>query len=52
MVPKTVLEDIWVETLTKLESNPLFDAEIVGKIESSIKDGIINSDKIVDLLSE
>jgi len=49
-VPKTVLEDVWVETLSKLRDNPHFNSETVEKIESMAKAGLINSNDIIDLL--
>ena len=36
-VPKTVLEDVWDETLSKLEDNPDFNIDAVEKIESMVK---------------
>lgn len=51
-VPKTVLEDIWVETLSRLMDNPNFNSELVIKIESKAKAGLINSEDIIDLLKE
>ena len=50
-VPKTVLEDVWAETLRKFKDNPEFDLETVEKIETMVQDGMINPDDIVDLLS-
>ena len=49
-VPKTVLEDVWTETLSKLKDNQDFDLETVEIIESMVKGGMVNSDDIVDLL--
>ena len=49
-VPKTVLEDIWVETFKKLKDNPDFNLETVEKIESTVKKGM-NPDEIIDLLN-
>ena len=49
-VPKTVLEDVWTETLSKLKDNHDFDLETVEIIESMVKGGMVNSDDIVDLL--
>ena len=51
-VPKTVLEDVWDETLSKLEDNPDFNIDAVEKIESMVKEGMINSDDIIDLLKD
>lgn len=51
-VPKTVLEDVWTETLSKLKDNKDFDLETVEIIESMVKGGMINSDDIVDLLND
>ena len=48
-VPKTVLEDVWTETLLKLKDNKDFDLETVETIESMVKGGMVNSDDIVDL---
>ena len=50
-VPKTVLEDVWAETLNKLKDNPDFNLETVEKIESMVKEGMINPDDIIDLLT-
>jgi hypothetical protein len=50
-VPKTVLEDIWVETLKKLKDNPEFSLETVTKIESMVKEGMIIPNDIIDLLN-
>ncbi len=44
-VPKTVLEDVWAETLSKLKDNPDFNLETIDKIESMVKEGMINSDE-------
>ena len=51
-VPKTVLEDVWTETLSKLKDNQDFDLETVEIIESMVKGGMVNSDDIVDLLND
>jgi hypothetical protein len=51
-VPKTVLEDVWVETLSKLKDNPDFNHETIDKIESLVEKGIINSEEIIDLLKD
>jgi len=50
-VPKTVLEDVWAETLRKLKDNPEFNLETVNKIESMIQEGIIDHNDIIDLLN-
>ena len=50
-VPKTVLEDVWAETLRKLKDNPEFNLETVNKIESMIQEGIIDPNDIIDLLN-
>ncbi|WP_048190467.1 hypothetical protein [Methanobacterium sp. SMA-27] len=50
-VPKTVLEDIWAETLKKLKDNPDFNLETVEKIESMVKEEIINPNDIIELLT-
>ena len=50
-VPKTVLEDVWTETLNKLKDNPEFNLETVEKIESMVQEGMINPDDIIDLLT-
>ena len=50
-VPKTVLEDIWTETLKKLKDNQDFNLETVGKIEYMVQKGMINPDAIIDLLT-
>ena len=50
-VPKTVLEDVWAETLTKLKDNPEFNLETVEKIESLVQEGIIDPNDIIDLLN-
>jgi hypothetical protein len=50
-VPKTVLEDVWAETLKKLKDNPDFKLETVEKIESMVKEGIINPNDIIELLT-
>ncbi len=49
-VPKTVLEDVWLNTLSKLRDNPNFNSELVETIESMTKVDLINSDDIIDLL--
>ncbi len=51
-VPKTVLDDVWEETLSKLRDNPDFNIAVVEKIESMVKEGMINSDDIIDLLKD
>ncbi len=51
-VPKTVLEDVWLDTLSKLRDNPNFNSELVQKIESMVKVGLINSDDIITLLKD
>ena len=51
-VPKTVLEDVWLDTLSKLRDNPNFNSELVEKIESMVKVGLINSDDIITLLKD
>ena len=51
-VPKTVLEDVWSETLNKLKDNPDFNLETVEKIESMVKEKIINPDNIIELLTD
>ena len=51
-VPKTVLEDVWTETLSKLKDNQDFDLETVEIIESMVKGGMVNSDDLVDLLND
>jgi hypothetical protein len=51
-VPKTVLEDVWLDTLSKLRDNPNFNSELVEKIESMTKVGLINSDDIIVLLKD
>jgi len=50
-VPKTVLEDIWTETLKELRDNPKFNLETVEKIEAMVNEGIIITDEIIDLLN-
>ena len=50
-VPKTVLEDVWAETLKNLKDNPDFNLETVEKIESMVKEGIINPEDIIYLLN-
>ena len=50
-VPKTVLENVWEETLTKLKDNPEFNLETVEKIESLVQEGIIDPNDIIDLLN-
>ena len=50
-VPKTVLEDVWTETLKKLKDNPKFNLETVEKIESMVKEGMIIPKDIIDLLT-
>ena len=50
-VPKTVLEDVWTETLKKLKDNQDFNLETVEKIESLVQKGMINPDDIIDLLT-
>jgi len=51
-VPKTVLEDVWEETISKLKDNPDFNKETVEKIESMLRDEMINSNDIIDLLED
>ena len=51
-VPKTVLEDVWLDTLSKLRDNPNINSELVEKIESMTKVGMINSDDIIVLLKD
>lgn len=51
-VPKTVLEDVWDETLKKLRDNSNFNLETIKKIESMIKEDTINSDNIIVLLKD
>ena len=51
-VPKTVLEDVWLDTLSKLRDNPNFNSEKIEKIESMTKAGLINSDDIIVLLKD
>ena len=51
-VPKTVLEDIWSETLSKLKDNTDFNHETIEKIESLVEKGIINHDDIIDLITD
>jgi len=48
-VPKTILDDIWAETLMKLGNDPEFDNETVLKIKSMVKNGIISSDEIIEI---
>lgn len=48
--PKTVLEDVWVDTVRNLRDNPEFDLETVDKIEFLIKERMINPDNLIDLL--
>ena len=50
-VPKTVLEDVWAETIRKLKINPEFNMETVEKIDSMVKDGMIIPNDIIDLLN-
>jgi hypothetical protein len=50
-VPKTVLEDVWTETLKKLKDNPDFNLETVEKIESIVQEGMIIPDNIIELLT-
>ncbi|MBZ2164593.1 hypothetical protein [Methanobacterium spitsbergense] len=50
-VPKTVLEDVWAETLKKLKDNPDFNLETVEKIESMVQEGMIIPNDIIDLLT-
>ena len=50
-VPKTVLEDVWLETLKKLKDNQDFNLETVEKIESMVNEGMIIPDDIIDLLT-
>jgi hypothetical protein len=50
-IPKTVLEDVWAETLKKLKDNPDFNLETIGKIESMVKEGMIIPNDIIDLLN-
>ena len=50
-VPKTVLEDVWAETLNKLKTNPDFNVETVEKIESMVKEGMIIPNDIINLLN-
>ena len=49
-VPKTVLEDVWAETIRKLKINPEFNLETVEKINSMVKAGMIIPNDIIDLL--
>ena len=51
-VPKTVLEDVWEETLSKLKDNPDFNIDAVEKIESMVKEGMIIHDDIIDLIKD
>ncbi len=51
-VPKTVLEDVWEETLSKLKDNPDFNIDEVEKIESMVKEGMITHDDIIDLIKD
>ena len=51
-VPKTVLEDVWEETLSKLNDNPDFNFDEVEKIESMVKEGMITHDDIIDLIKD
>jgi hypothetical protein len=50
-VPKTVLEDVWAETIRKLKINPEFNLETVEKIDSMVKAGMIIPNDIIDLLN-
>jgi hypothetical protein len=50
-VPKTVLEDVWAETIKKLKINPEFNLETVEKIDSMVKAGMIIPNDIIDLLN-
>jgi hypothetical protein len=50
-VPKTVLEDVWAETIKKLKTNPDFSLETVEKIDSMVKAGMIIPNDIIDLLN-
>ncbi len=50
-IPKTVLEDVWAETLKKLKDNPDFNLETIENIESMVKEGMIIPNDIIDLLN-
>lgn len=50
-VPKTVLEDVWAETIRKLKINPEFNLETVEKIDSMVKARMIIPNDIIDLLN-
>ncbi|MGB7968821.1 MAG: hypothetical protein WCF28_04525 [Methanobacterium sp.] len=41
-----------MDTLSKLRDNPNFNSELVQKIESMVKVGLINSDDIITLLKD
>jgi hypothetical protein len=49
-IPKTILEDVWDETLLKLKDNPEFNLETILKIESMVKNGTTTPDDIISLL--
>jgi len=51
-VPKTVLEDVWDETLTRLKENHDFKLEAVEKIESIVKESMIIPEEIIDILKD
>lgn len=49
-IPKTVLEEIWNETIAHLKIDENYDTEIIEKLEPLLKNKNIDSEKIIDLL--
>jgi hypothetical protein len=51
-VPKTILEDIIIETLSKLKKTSEFDESTLKEFEVILKDNDSNPDDIINVLKE
>lgn len=51
-VPKTILEDIIIETLSKLKKTSEFDESTLKEFEVILKDNDSNPDEIINVLKE
>jgi hypothetical protein len=51
-VPKTVLEDIWTETLADLKDNPEFNRDLLTEIKAMVKSGTIKTDDLINILKD
>ncbi len=50
-VPKSVLENVWEETIKKIKKDPEFNDDMISEIESLVKNEL-TPEKIINILQD